>query len=106
MATALEGKRIAILVEDGFEESELTKPKEALEKAGAETHVVSPAGSTVKAWKHTDWSIKVPVDVSLDDADPDEYDGLLLPGGVMNPDKLRMNDDAVAFIQSFVDEGK
>ena len=106
MAKKLEGKRVAILVTDGFEQVELTSPKEALEKEGAETEIVSPAGKTVKAWDETDWGKKLPVDVPLKSADPDDYDALLLPGGVLNSDKLRMDDSAVEFVKSFFDEGK
>ena len=106
MAEELKGKRIAILATDGFEEVELTKPKKALEDAGAITDIVSPKGGTIKGWAKTDWGQEIEVDVKLDDADADDYDGLLLPGGVMNPDKLRMDEAAVAFVQEFVDEEK
>jgi protease I len=106
MANELEGKRIAILVADGFEEVELTKPKLALEAAGAVTDIVSPNKATVKGWATTDWGQEMEIDVQLSDAEADDYDGLLLPGGVMNPDKLRMNDEAVEFVQQFVDAGK
>jgi len=106
MSEQLKGKKVAILVENGFEESELMKPREVLDQAGAETQVVSPAGKQVKAWRHTDWGQTVPVDVSLDTADPHKFDALLLPGGVLNPDKLRMNKKAVDFVRSFFSEGK
>jgi protease I len=106
MAKELRGKRIAILVEQGFEEVELTDPRKALEEAGAETHVVSPREGEVKAWAKTDWGDTYPVDVPLDRADAAEYDGLLLPGGVMNPDKLRRNEKAQRFVRSFFEQGK
>jgi protease I len=97
----LSGKKIAILADDGFEQSELLSPKEALEEAGAMAAVVSPAHGKVKAWNHTDWGKDVKVDVELSDASPDDYDALVLPGGVMSPDKLRMNEEAVSFVKAF-----
>jgi len=103
---SLNGKKVAILVEDGFEQIELTSPKEALEKAGAKTHIVSPKRDKVKGWEHTQWGQEFPVDVSLDKANANEYDALLLPGGVMNPDKLRTSKQAVQFVRSFFDQGK
>ena len=106
MSERLDGKKVAILVENGFEEEELTKPKEALEQAGAETKIVSPVGKQVKGWRHTEWGRTFPVDISLDQADPRQFDALLLPGGVMNPDKLRGNPKALQFVRSFFDEGK
>jgi protease I len=106
MAERLTGKRIAILVENGFEQVELTSPKEALEEAGARTDVVSPVDGEVKGWKHTAWGDDIPVDVQLEDADPADYDGLVLPGGVMNPDKLRVNEQALAFVRAFFEAGK
>ncbi len=106
MAAELSGKRIAILVADGFEEVELTAPKKALDDAGAVTRIVSPNKQTVKSWVMNNWGHDMKVDVNLADADPEEYDALLLPGGVMNPDKLRIIEDAVEFVQSFVDFGK
>jgi len=106
MSEQLHGKRIAILVENGFEEVELTKPREALNEAGARTQIVSPVRDSVKAWRHTDWGETFPVDVALDRANPSDFDALLLPGGVLNPDKLRMNEKAVEFVRSFFAEGK
>ena len=106
MAEQLRGKRIAALVENGFEQSELIQPKEALERAGARVDVVSPQRDNVTGWKHTTWGDEVQVDRRLDDAVAGDYDGLLLPGGVFNPDKLRMNDRAVRFVKAFVDSGK
>jgi protease I len=106
MAENLAGKRIAALVDEGFEQVELTAPKDALEKAGARVDVISPKPDRVKGWQFTDWGDQVKVDRPLKEARPDDYDGLLLPGGVMNPDRLRMNKEAVAFVRSFVDSGK
>jgi len=102
----LEGKKIAILTEDGFEETELTSPKAALEEAGAIVHIVSPKAGKVKAWKDGNWSIELPVDVQLEDADCDDYDGIVIPGGVINPDLMRRNDDCVEFAQHFLSAGK
>lgn len=106
MANSLQGKTIAILATDGVEQVELTKPKQALEEAGAKTQVVSPADKKLKGWNHTEWGEEITVDVPLKSADPSKYDALLLPGGVMNPDKLRMDPDAVRFAKSFFDEAK
>jgi protease I len=106
MNQPLNGKRVAILVADGFEQVELTQPKQELELAGATTQIVSPAKGKVKGWNHTDWGDQFPVDLPLEQARPDDFDALLLPGGVMNPDKLRMNKQAVQFVKSFVDSGK
>jgi protease I len=106
MANNLKGKKIAILVADGFEQVELEKPKKALEEAGAEIRVVSPAKGKVKGWNFKEWGDEVKVDVPLDSADPDQFDALQLPGGVMNPDKLRMNPAAVQFVKKFIESGK
>jgi len=102
----LSGKRIAILTEKGFEEVKLTSPKKALEQAGAEVDIVSPQKEKVKAWDHDHWSIELPVDVSLDKADAEDYDALMLPGGVINPDQMRVNQNCVDFAQQFLEEGK
>jgi len=102
----LKGKKVAILTENGFEEVELTSPKKALEDAGATVHIISPESGKVKGWNHDHWTIELKVDITIDKADPDEYDALILPGGVMNPDKLRQNDDAVSFAKTFLMEGK
>lgn len=102
----LTGKTIAILATNGFEQSELLKPRKALEEEGAKTEVVSLKGGQIKGWDKTDWGEKVDVDKTVDEADAADYDGLLLPGGVMNPDKLRANDDAVAFVKAFTTSGK
>jgi protease I len=102
----LTGKTIAILATDGFEQSELLKPRKALEEEGAKTEVVSLKGGQIKGWDKTDWGEKVDVDKTVDEANAADYDGLLLPGGVMNPDKLRANKDAVAFVKGFTTSGK
>jgi protease I len=106
MEKRLEGKRVAILVADGFEQVELTGPKEALEDAGAETQIVSPVEEEVAGWHHYDAGDLFPVDVPLAEAEASEFDALLLPGGVANPDQLRMNPEAVAFVKAFFDAGK
>ena len=100
------GKKVAILAEDGFEEEELTSPKKALEEAGARVYIVSPRRGKIKAWKHDHWSMELPVDVTLDEAKEENYDALVLPGGVMNPDKLRVNQKAVAFVSRFFEHQK
>lgn len=97
---------VAILTEEGFEQVELTSPREALEKAGVTVHIISPKQNEVKAWNETDWGIRVKVDKRLTDADPEEYDALMLPGGVLNPDKLRVNREAVEFVKHFLETGK
>ena len=102
----LSGKKVAILTENGFEQIELTSPKQALEEAGATVHIVSPQNEKVKAWDHDHWGIELNVDININVADPEEYDALLLPGGVMNPDKLRMNKKAVAFAKHFLEAAK
>jgi protease I len=106
MANELSGKRVAILVTDGFEQVELTEPRKALEQAGANTEVVSPTQGRVKGWNHTEWGDEIQVDRPLDVANAGDYDALLLPGGVMNPDSLRMNTRAVQFVKSFFTENK
>ncbi|MCC6455715.1 MAG: type 1 glutamine amidotransferase [Caldilineaceae bacterium] len=102
----LNGKRVAILVEDGFEQIELTSPKQALEEAGAKTDIISPKRDKVEGWEHTEWGQEFPVDVVIDQANPNDYDALLLPGGVMNPDKLRTSKPAVQFVRSFFEQQK
>jgi protease I len=106
MATTLKGKTIAILATDGFEQVELLKPRKALEDAGARTQVVSPAEKKIKGWNTKDWGEEVKVDVPLKSADPSQFDALLLPGGVMNPDHLRMDADAVRFVKHFFEHAK
>jgi protease I len=102
----LKGKTVAILTENGFEEVELTNPKQALEEAGATVHIISPQKEKVKGWNHDHWSIDVPVDKNISDARADDYDALMLPGGVLNPDKLRRNKEAVEFAKDFLETGK
>ena len=106
MAGELNGKKVAILVENGFERVEMTEPRKALEEAGAGTDLVSPVKGKVRGWEFTDWGDEFDVDVQLADATADDYDALMLPGGVINPDKLRLHPDAIEFIRAFVDQGK
>ncbi len=106
MAKSLNGKTVAVLATDGFEQSELTEPVKALKEAGATVHVVSPKTGSIQGWKHHDKGDTVPVDVALDRTDAGKYDALMLPGGVMNPDALRLESKAIAFIRSFVEAGK
>lgn len=102
----LENKKIAILTEEGFEEVELTSPKKRLEEEGATVHIVSPQSGKIKSWDKDHWNIEVNVDKTLDEANPEDYNGLMLPGGVLNPDQLRINDKAVEFVRHFFDTGK
>ena len=97
---------MAILVAQGFEQVELTEPKKALEQEGAQTSIVSPEQGKVKGWQHDHWGDEMPVDTALSSANPQDFDALLLPGGVMNPDHLRMNPEAVKFARSFFDQKK
>ncbi len=106
MANNLNGKRVAVLVANGFEQVEMTEPRKALQQAGAQTVLISPAQGQVKGWNHTQWGDSFPVDQPLDSANPDDYDALLLPGGVMNPDHLRTIPKAVSFVRAFFDEHK
>jgi protease I len=106
MNTKLQGKKIAIVATDGFEQVELTEPKKALEAAGATVHVISPKPGQIKGWNHTDWGESTKVDKTLDEAKPADYDGLVLPGGQINPDKLRIEPKAVAFVTEFFNSGK
>lgn len=106
MANNLQGKKIAILATDGFEQVELTKPRQALQEAGAQTQVVSPKDGKIKGWNMKEWGEEVAVDVPLKSCDPASFDALLLPGGVMNPDQLRMIPEAVRFVKHFFDAGK
>ena len=99
-------KRIMILATDGFEQSELEKPKANLENAGFETVVVAPHDGEIKGWQHTDWGTPVKVDLTLDEAEEADFDALVLPGGVMNPDKLRKEAKAVQLVKDFCDAGK
>lgn len=102
----LEGIKVALLVANGFEQVELTKPKQALEEAGATPHIISPENEKVKGWDKTNWGDEFQVDTNLEQANADDYDALVLPGGQLNPDFLRMNDKAVQFVQSFVNQKK
>lgn len=99
-------KRIAILATNGFEESELQSPKETLEQQGWKAEIISPEPGTIKGWKDGNWSGEYPVDILLSEAKPHDYDALVLPGGVLNPDKLRTNDEAITFVQAFFKSGK
>jgi protease I len=102
----LNGLKVAILVTDGFEQVELVEPRKALDEAGAQTQIVSPKKDRVRGWNFTEWGDELPVDVPLQNTRPDNFDALLLPGGVINPDKLRMEPVAVKFVRSFFDAGK
>ncbi len=102
----INGVKVAILVDDGFEWVELVDPRKALDQAGAQTSLVSPKSPRVRGWNFTDWGQDLPVDVPLDNAQPADFDALHLPGGVMNPDSLRMQPKAVAFVKAFFDAGK
>lgn len=106
MAGTLSGKRVAILATDGVEQEELERPREALERAGAETRVVSPADGKVRAWQHDHWGQEIAVDVPVQNATAADFDALLIPGGVMSPDRLRMNDKAVDLVRSFFQQTK
>jgi protease I len=102
----LKGVKVAILVADGFEQVELTEPRKALDEGGARTEVVSPKSDKVRGWKFTEWGDDVAVDKPLEQARANDYDALLLPGGVMNPDNLRMQPKAVEFVKAFFNDGK
>jgi protease I len=104
--SSLSGKRVAILATDGVEQVELTEPRKALDSAGALTKVVSPKPGSIKGWNHTNWGDPIKVDVTLENTSSDDYDALLLPGGVMNPDHLRTNASAVNFVRAFFEAGK
>ena len=103
---SLNGLKVAILITDGFEQVEMVKPREALDEAGAETSIVSPKNQSVRGWNFVNWGEEFAVDIPLDKADPEDFDALVLPGGVMNPDSLRMLPAAVEFAKSFFDAGK
>ena len=107
MANKLEGKKIAVLVEEGFEQVELTEPLKALKEEGAEAHIISPnKNNELKAWSQTDWGESFKVDKKLSEVQAESYDGRLLPGGVMKPDNLRANKEAVSFVNRFMESGK
>ncbi len=103
---SLRGKKFAILATDGFEQSELLEPRNAFDAAGATTHIVSLKNGQIRGWNKADWGERVTVDTTVAETRADDYDALLLPGGVMNPDKLRTDEAAVAFVKSFFDAGK
>ncbi len=102
----LDDRKIAILSEDGFEEVELTSPLDALKKEGATVHIISPKNGKIKSWKDGNWNMEVDVDKNVSEVKADDYNGLMLPGGVINPDKLRRNKDAVEFVKGFFAQGK
>lgn len=102
----LKDLKVAILIENGFEQVEMTEPRKALDEAGAQTSIVSPQRDKVRGWNHTEWGEKYPVQVQVEQVKPDQFDALLLPGGVMNPDHLRMEPKAVEFVKAFFDAGK
>jgi protease I len=104
--TDIKGLKVAILVTDGFEQVELVEPRKALDAAGAETAIVAPKRGQVRGWNFTDWGDEQPVDMTLADARPEDFDALLLPGGVINPDQLRTQPEAVAFVAAFVEDDK
>jgi protease I len=106
MAGKLEGRTVAILATDGFEQSELLEPKKALESEGAKTEVVSLESGTIRGWKLKNWGQDVPVDATIKTARPEQYDALVLPGGMMNPDRLRVDQRAVDFVRAFFDSEK
>jgi protease I len=106
MASNLKGKKIAILATDGFEQVELTEPRKALDEAGAATVVIAPKSGEIRSWKTKEWGASVKVDKTLKDANPNDYDALVLPGGVMSPDHLRMDPSAVNFVRQFLSTGK
>jgi protease I len=106
MATQLSNKKVAILATDGFEQVELFKPKQALEEAGAKTVVIAPKSGTIQGWNHYDKGDEIAVDLTLDSANPEDYDALLLPGGTVNPDQLRVQEKAVQFVKAFFQAGK
>lgn len=106
MSNQLEGKNVAILATDGFEQSELFEPKKALEAAGAAVKIVSLESGEIKGWDEKDWGDTIKVDLTVKEANAEDFDALQLPGGVMNPDKLRVDEDAVSFVKAFFDAGK
>ena len=106
MADQLHGKKVAFLATDGVEQIEYTEPRKAIEQAGAEAHLVSLEPGKIQGFNHLDKGDRFPVDVEVSKASADDYDGLVLPGGVANPDFLRANPDAVRFVRSFFEAGK
>ena len=106
MMENLNKKRVAILATDGFEESELREPKKALEEAGAEVHIISDKSGKIKSWTDGNWGSEYTVDKTLDQVSQKDYNALMLPGGVINPDTLRTNPEAVSFVKSFFENKK
>ncbi len=106
MSLPLDGKTVAVLVADGFEEEELTEPVKALKAAGANVKIVSPGERRVRGWRHTDWGAYFDVDVTIDGADSEDFEALLLPGGVMSPDKIRIDSRSIEFVRAFIETGK
>ncbi|WP_018915649.1 type 1 glutamine amidotransferase domain-containing protein [Vreelandella zhanjiangensis] len=106
MNQALNGKRVAIVAADGFEEAELSSPRDALKKAGVEVHIVTPDGKGIRAWAETDWGDTYEADKALADVNESDYHALVLPGGLFNPDELRVNEDALSFVKAFFQAGK
>jgi protease I len=106
MERKLNNKKVAILVTDGFEESEFTKPLEALKDAQANVDIVTLKSGKVKSWTKGNWGNEFDSDKTVEQVSSRDYDALVLPGGVMNPDKLRMNKDAVKFVTGFMQDGK
>lgn len=106
MNNKLEGKKVAILATDGFEQSELVEPKKAIENAGGTAHIISPNSGEIKGWDEDNWGDKFSVDVKLEDVKAEDYNALVLPGGVINPDKLRINEKALDFIKAFFEQKK
>ncbi|RYY70715.1 MAG: type 1 glutamine amidotransferase [Chitinophagaceae bacterium] len=104
--TSLDNKKVAILTDNGFEEIELTSPKKALEEAGAVVEIVSMQKDIVKGWNHDHWSIELPVTIHLSEASAEDYDALMIPGGVINPDQMRNKKEYVDFAQHFLEAGK
>jgi protease I len=106
MAAELQGKRVAFLMTDGVEQIEYTEPRKAVEAAGADVHLVALEPGTVQGFNHLDKADTFTADIAVRNADPNDYDGLVLPGGVANPDALRLDQDAVAFVRAFFEQGK
>jgi protease I len=103
---AINKSRVLIVATDGFEQSELMKPREQLMAKGAKVDVAAPKAGQIRGWKDGDWGAPVDVDLTLDDVKIGDYDALVLPGGQINPDKLRLNDQALALITAFLESGK
>jgi len=103
---SLKGKKVAILSDSGFEELELTSPKKALEEAGAVVEIVSAQKDTIRGWNHDHWSIELNVDINIDDAKAENYDALMIPGGVINSDQMRLHTNYIQFAEEFLEAGK